>query len=116
MLSGIQGRNNVGYPQFLYVMFQCPEPLYFVVVGKDQSSVVHELRQVGRLATRCGAEITDKLIWLGVKGHDRDGRRQGLRKEISKRSLQSGSRVFEAMAFQDIISDPGGVHPASSGL
>jgi hypothetical protein len=63
---------------------------------------------MGRLTTGRCAEVTDDLIRFWIKGDDRDGRGQGLRKEVPEGSFQSVSWVFKAIVFEKIISQESG--------
>src|SRR4029078_6015965 len=65
---------NGGHAQPTDIIFQNLESFPVAVAGDDNTSVLHELREIGRFAARCCTRIEDFFSWLRIEKQTRDCR------------------------------------------
>lgn len=82
---------GVGDAQTIEVEFQGLETLFLEIVGKDTTSVLHQLRNVGGLSAWCCSKIQDPLASLWVECQHRKERRCTLQHIVTSQVLRRGS-------------------------
>src|SRR5215216_830215 len=68
----VAGSTNDGHAEPAHIIFQNLESFTVAVAGDDNPPVLHELREIGRFASRCRACVEDFFSWFRTEKLTRD--------------------------------------------